>query len=226
MSDTDILSNQQLRDYLEELPHWREIPGAIAAVFQTKTSAAAIELFSDIAGAAEMDNHHPDVDWRYNRLFVSTTSHDAGGAITARDIALASKISERAEALGAKPRVDLIGAVEIGIDTDDPAAIAAQWAAGLGYKVQEDGSLADPDHRKPAIWSSRRRPRMRTGFTWISGTPIPKAQRCWTRSRSRASRSMSSMRRASTWPRTGKGTAFASAPKRTAEPEALLHVLD
>lgn len=152
MSDTDILSNQQLHDYLEELPHWREIPGAIAAVFQTRTSAAAIELFSDIAGAAEMDNHHPDVDWRYNRLFVSTASHDAGGAITARDIALASKISERAEALGAKPRVDLIGAVEIGIDTDDPAAIAAQWAAGLGYRVQEDGSLADPDHRKPAIW--------------------------------------------------------------------------
>ncbi|WP_417366879.1 4a-hydroxytetrahydrobiopterin dehydratase [Glutamicibacter arilaitensis] len=152
MSDTDILSNQQLHDYLEELPHWREIPGAIAAVFQTRTSAAAIELFSDIAGAAEMDKHHPDVDWRYNRLFVSTTSHDVGGAITTRDIALASKISERAEALGAKPRVDLIGAVEIGIDTDDPAAIAEQWAAGLGYKVQEDGSLVDPDHRKPSIW--------------------------------------------------------------------------
>ncbi|MFY9678965.1 4a-hydroxytetrahydrobiopterin dehydratase [Glutamicibacter protophormiae] len=152
MSANDVIAQEELNEYLNGMPHWRKIPGAIAAVFETKTSAAAIELFSDIAGAAEMDNHHPNVDWRYNRVFVTSTSHDAGGQVTTRDIALASKISERAEALGAKPRVDLIGAVEIAIDTDNPEAIAAQWAAGLGYKTLEDGSLADPHGRGPAIW--------------------------------------------------------------------------
>ena len=152
MSSNDILSDQQISDYLEELPHWREIPGGIAAVFQTKTAASAIELFSDIAGAAEMDNHHPDVDWRYNRVFVTTTSHDAGGRVTTRDIALASRISEQARALGATSRPELIRTVEIGIDTADPQQIAAQWAAGLGYQQQEDGSLVDPNHRLPAIW--------------------------------------------------------------------------
>lgn len=152
MPAQDVIAQDQLNEYLQGMPQWREIPGAIAAVFETKTSAAAIELFSDIASAAEMDNHHPDVDWRYNRVFVTTTSHDAGGQVTTRDIALASKISERAAALGAKPRVDLIRAVEIAIDTDKPQEIAEQWAAGLGYKSLEDGSIADPHGRGPAIW--------------------------------------------------------------------------
>lgn len=111
MNNQDVLSKQQISDYLKDLPHWREVPGAIAAVFQAKTSAAAIELFSDIAGAAEMDQHHPDVDWRYDKVFVTTTSHDAGGMVTTRDIALASKISEHAEALGIAARPELISVV-------------------------------------------------------------------------------------------------------------------
>lgn len=152
MSDNDILDRQQVNQYLEELPQWRLVPGAIAAVFQTKTAAATIELFADIASAAELDNHHPDVDWRYNLLFVTTTSHDVGSQVTTRDIALASKISERAAALGATARTDLIGVVEIAVDTADVSEISAQWAAGLGYKEQGDGSLADPNHRLPAIW--------------------------------------------------------------------------
>ncbi|MFJ2618458.1 4a-hydroxytetrahydrobiopterin dehydratase [Glutamicibacter sp. NPDC087344] len=152
MSANDVIAQDELNGYLQEMPHWRKIPGAIAAVFETKTSAAAIELFSDIAGAAELDNHHPNVDWRYNKVFVTTTSHDAGGQLTTRDIALASKISERATSLGAKPRVDLISAVEIAIDTDNPEEIAQQWAAGLGYTTLQDGSLADPNGRGPAIW--------------------------------------------------------------------------
>ncbi|WP_313810629.1 4a-hydroxytetrahydrobiopterin dehydratase [Glutamicibacter sp.] len=152
MPNNDVITQDELNTYLKELPHWRELPGAIATVYQTRTAAEAIELFSDIAGAAEMDNHHPDVDWRYNLIFVTTSSHDVGGQITTRDIALASKISERAEALGAKPRIDLIGTVEIGIDTGNPEAIASQWAAGLGYKFLTDGSLADPNRRRPAIW--------------------------------------------------------------------------
>jgi len=152
MNNQDVLDKQQISDYLKDLPHWREVPGAIAAVFQAKTSAMAIELVNEIASAAELDQHHPDVDWRYNKVFVTTTSHDAGGQVTTRDIALAAKISERAEALGVAAHTELIGVVEIAIDTDDAQRIAPQWAAGLGYRVMADGSLVDPDRRLPAIW--------------------------------------------------------------------------
>jgi len=152
MNNQDVLGKQQISDYLKDLPHWREAPGAIAAVFQAKTSAVAIELLGEIARIAEVDQHHPDVDWRYNKVFVTTTSHDAGGAVTTRDIALASKISERAQALGVAARPELIATVEVCIDSDDPQRIVPQWAAGLGYRVMDDGSLVDPDRRLPAIW--------------------------------------------------------------------------
>ena len=42
------------------------------------TSAAALELIAAVGRIAEEQNHHPDVDWRYNRVFVRYTSHDAG----------------------------------------------------------------------------------------------------------------------------------------------------
>ncbi|WP_334122385.1 4a-hydroxytetrahydrobiopterin dehydratase [Glutamicibacter sp.] len=152
MSGTDILDTHQVNQYLTALPEWRRVPGAIAAVFETKTAASTIELFADIARAAELDNHHPDVDWRYNRLFVTTMSHDVGGAVTTRDIALATKISEFAQKHSAKARVDLIGVVEVAVDTDDQQAISSQWAVGLGYNEASDRSLVDPNRRLPAIW--------------------------------------------------------------------------
>lgn len=152
MPANDVIDAEELSNNLKDLPHWRKMTGKLTAVFQVKTSAGAIELFNDIAGVAQMDNHHPDVDWRYDLIFVSTVSHDVGGKITSRDIALASKISQRAQALNAKPRIDLIGGLEIAIDTSEPEAITSAWATGLGYVQQEDGSLADPHNRRPAIW--------------------------------------------------------------------------
>ncbi|MFJ2350482.1 4a-hydroxytetrahydrobiopterin dehydratase [Glutamicibacter sp. NPDC087673] len=152
MTVNDRIESTELASRLEALPQWRKLAGKLCTVYEAKSSAEAIELFSDIAAAAQMANHHPDVDWRYNLLFVSTVSHDAGGDITERDLALASEISQRAAALHAKARLDLIKMVEIGIDTDDAQAISGQWAAGLGYREQADGSLADPAGRLPGIW--------------------------------------------------------------------------
>lgn len=152
MTVNDRIESTELASRLEALPQWRKLAGKLCAVYEAKSSAEAIELFSDIAAAAQMANHHPDVDWRYNLLFVSTVSHDAGGDITERDLALASEISQRAAALHAKARLDLVKVVEIGIDTDDAQAITGDWAAGLDYREQPDGSLADPAGRLPAIW--------------------------------------------------------------------------
>jgi 4a-hydroxytetrahydrobiopterin dehydratase len=44
-----------------------------------------------LAEHAEMVDHHPDLDIRYNRLLITLTSHDAGG-ITQRDLRMAKSI--------------------------------------------------------------------------------------------------------------------------------------
>ena len=45
---------------------------------------------------AEEPNHHPEIVNVYNRVSFSLSTHDAGDAITERDIALAGRISAAA----------------------------------------------------------------------------------------------------------------------------------
>ncbi len=56
--------------------------GGLVTVYKTPTAAAALELIAAVGRLAEDQNHHPDLDWRYNRVFLRYTSHDAGGKVT------------------------------------------------------------------------------------------------------------------------------------------------
>lgn len=97
---TDLLDAAALDTALADLPDWRPAAAALISAFVTPTAGAALALVAAIGAAAEEANHHPDVDWRYDRVFVRTTSHDVGG-ITGRDTALAARISVLAGAAGA-----------------------------------------------------------------------------------------------------------------------------
>ncbi|TDK28196.1 4a-hydroxytetrahydrobiopterin dehydratase [Arthrobacter crusticola] len=148
----DVLNQKQIQANLLELPEWRYGLGALRTALRCESSATALDLLSTIGGLAQETDHHPDVDWRYDTLFVTLTSHDAGGRVTARDVTLARAISTQAQAAGATPRPELLRTVEIAIDTDAPEAISDVWRTALGYKRREDGSLTDPYGRGPAIW--------------------------------------------------------------------------
>lgn len=152
MSANDVLNTEQLRDTLDQLPMWRHGLGALRTALTCESSAVALSLFAAIGELAQEANHHPDVDWRYDTLFVTLTSHDAGGKVTARDAALARSISGHAEALGAMAHPELLRTVEIAIDTANPEGIAAVWKTALGYRKLSDGSLADRFGRGPALW--------------------------------------------------------------------------
>lgn len=152
MAAKDVLTRDQINAELADLPHWSHSLGGLAAALKCPTSAAALDLFAAIGVLAQEANHHPDVDWRYDTLFVTLTSHDAGSKVTARDAALAKAISGAAEAAGAVAHPELVRAVELAMDTDDVDAVSETWRTALGYKRQADGSLADPYGRGPAIW--------------------------------------------------------------------------
>ena len=103
----DVLTWARIHRELESLPQWR-YSGDLRTVLKCPTSAVALELFATIGELAQKANHHPDVDWRYDTLFIATSSHDAGGQITARDIALARAISQAAVQAGAVARPELV----------------------------------------------------------------------------------------------------------------------
>lgn len=152
MAANDVLSRDQIDTELAALPDWTWGLGALRTALKCPTPAAALDLFAAIGNLAQQANHHPDVDWRYDHLFVTLTSHDAGSKVTARDADLAGAISAAAKAAGAVARPELLHTVEIAIDTDDAGAIAGTWQGALGYRTAADGSLVDPFGRGPTVW--------------------------------------------------------------------------
>lgn len=98
----DQLPREAVDTALGDLPDWRYLDG-IVTVFKTSTAADALALIAAIGQIAEKQNHHPDLDWRYNRVFIRYVSHDAGGQVTQRDLAAAAAVSEAAAGIGAVP---------------------------------------------------------------------------------------------------------------------------
>ncbi len=152
MAANDSLTRAQIDAELRELPQWRYRLGGLATVLKSPTSAIALELFAIVGQEAQAANHHPDVDWRYDTLFVVLTSHDAGSKVTARDVALAARISAAAQACGAVAQPERLRSVEIAMDTEDPSAVAALWSAALGFDAGGNDDLRDPSGRLPTLW--------------------------------------------------------------------------
>ncbi|MCW4465395.1 4a-hydroxytetrahydrobiopterin dehydratase [Glutamicibacter sp. MNS18] len=151
MTRKEVLNDGEIQNTLSQLPPWRYGLGALRTVYKCPSAASALQLLASIGSLAEEANHHPDVDWRYDTLFLTLASHDSGG-VTTSDTLLAGRISEQAESLGAGVDLNLVRTVEICIDTDNPRQISSIWRTALGYREEPNGSLTDPHGRGPAIW--------------------------------------------------------------------------
>jgi 4a-hydroxytetrahydrobiopterin dehydratase len=149
----DILTRARIDEALDRLPDWRYRQGGLVTVYKAPTAAAALELIAAVGRLAEEQNHHPDLDWRYNRVFIRFTSHDAGGEVTERDTKVAAAVSTAASAAGAAAEPGLYRTVEVAIDTADAGAISEVWRVALGYKRAAEGNdLVDPYGRGPNVW--------------------------------------------------------------------------
>jgi len=102
----DTLDRDAIKSALDQLPDWRIDSDSLLTSFAAPTAGAALALVAAIGEVAEEANHHPDVDWRYDHVFVLTTSHDVGSKITQRDVDLATRISSLAGAAGAVAEPD------------------------------------------------------------------------------------------------------------------------
>ena len=87
------LSDTEIDARLAELGlAWRREGDALVGERECADFAAVIALVNEIAVAAELADHHPDLLIHgYRRLRITLSTHSAGG-ITARDFALATAI--------------------------------------------------------------------------------------------------------------------------------------
>lgn len=91
------LTEDQVQEGLVRLNGWElgEEPEqhVIRRTLRLPDFLAAVALVNDIAQAAEQADHHPDIDIRYNKLYLALTTHSEG-ALTEKDMALAARIDE------------------------------------------------------------------------------------------------------------------------------------
>jgi len=74
---------------------WIEADNTLQKAFHFADFKTALAFVNSVGEIAESVQHHPDICIKdYNKVFISTTTHDKGNMITARDRELASAIDK------------------------------------------------------------------------------------------------------------------------------------
>ncbi len=89
---TKPLKSAEIKAALDELPGWKLQRDALVKTFTFGTFREALSFMVRAGFEAEAMNHHPEWTNVYNRVVIRLNTHDAGGKVTAKDVALASKI--------------------------------------------------------------------------------------------------------------------------------------
>ena len=74
---------------------WKNNGDSLDAEYQFKNFQEALRFVNSVGKIAEIQNHHPDIKiYQYNRVSVSTTTHDNGNVVTDKDFRLADRIDK------------------------------------------------------------------------------------------------------------------------------------
>ena len=94
----ELLTEDAIAEALRGLPGWqREDDATIVRFAKLPSFPEAIATIDEVAELAEADNHHPDMDIRYNSLKFKLSTHSEGG-LTAKDTDMASRIDQVVDA--------------------------------------------------------------------------------------------------------------------------------
>ena len=62
--------------------------------FEFKDFSEAFVFINELARICEQQNHHPEINWVYNKVRLSLSTHDANDTITEKDLKLSKTIDE------------------------------------------------------------------------------------------------------------------------------------
>jgi len=78
---------------------WIEKNDKLKRKFEFKDFNEALNFINKLAPICESMNHHPEINWVYNKIELTLSTHDAGDKITDLDYQLANKIDEILKAI-------------------------------------------------------------------------------------------------------------------------------
>ncbi|QGQ96629.1 4a-hydroxytetrahydrobiopterin dehydratase [Paenibacillus psychroresistens] len=85
------LSEDQVAVNLSLLPLWKHEGGSLVKTFVKETFMEAIDFVVAIAKLAEAANHQPDLLIQFNKVTITSSTHDSHG-VTGKDFLLAQQI--------------------------------------------------------------------------------------------------------------------------------------
>ena len=91
-----LLTDSEVSQQLTALPNWRRAETAepaIIATYELTDFVAALDFVNQVGHEAELMNHHPDIDIRWNTVILVLSTHSEGG-LTEHDIELARRIND------------------------------------------------------------------------------------------------------------------------------------
>jgi 4a-hydroxytetrahydrobiopterin dehydratase len=92
----DLIKADQLKNRLKKIPEWELEKKHIERTFEFDDFTESIDFVNSVAEVAEDEEHHPDIDIRYNKVRLVLSTHSKGG-LTELDFGLAERIDTLSE---------------------------------------------------------------------------------------------------------------------------------
>src|SRR6188508_2052960 len=92
----DLIKADDLKNRLKKIPEWELEKKHIERTFEFDDFTESIDFVNSVAEVAEDEEHHPDIDIRYNKVRLVLTTHSKGG-LTELDFNLAERIDTLSE---------------------------------------------------------------------------------------------------------------------------------
>ena len=87
----DLLDADEIKNALKKIPEWENDKKRIERIFEFDDFTEAMDFVNNVAEIAEEQEHHPDIDIRYNKVKLSVYTHSKNG-LTHMDFELAERI--------------------------------------------------------------------------------------------------------------------------------------
>jgi 4a-hydroxytetrahydrobiopterin dehydratase len=84
----ELIKADELKNRLKKIPEWELEKKHIERTFEFDEFSEAIDFVNSVAEVAEDEEHHPDIDIRYNKVRLILSTHSKGG-LTDLDFGLA-----------------------------------------------------------------------------------------------------------------------------------------
>ena len=92
----ELLTQSDIKTMMKRIPEWEAGKKSIERTFEFDDFTQSIDFVNAVAEIAEEEDHHPDIDVRWNKVKLPLSTHSEGG-LTEADFDVAEKIDTLAE---------------------------------------------------------------------------------------------------------------------------------